>query len=580
MDDTDAALLCPETDSSGDENAIKSASPSPAHPTTTRKTNRSSRRELEEGENSASQSPSSLQSAPMSESSSHSLMEVEEDYPIENKYKSEADREAILALPEVERETILAERASVLERAVQRNQLKLILLERSRVTGDPDAKKRKLAVTELDDNQRKSTRQKTTLGGRKVGENSAPLEEYKRQREQREIDNEQRKKDNDVRAKDKKPIHDGGSDADAEGESDPELAVQEKATVPSPKKDAPNVATLQELNRIRFGRSRFVSICYTPGFEQGVVGCYVRASAGPDPRTGNMLYRVAQISEIVTGKPYAMEGKNKQIKVDLYAVLYIGKIQKKTLPFIHTSDSPFTEPELDRYRKLLESEELSLPSRSFVNQKIADINKLVNHSWTDAEITAKLKRSGIYNDRFASFEKMDIINRRNEAIELGDEAAVAKCDAELSALAGPKLAFGTSMVSPKKVKPYVETEQDRLALLNKRNRKANTEDVRKAQLAERYAEGVARHNAMQKRNELRLSQSTSPSKKVSPNTTPTKSQEDKPEVPQLTQTQTAFAATLKALQDAKTKAGKGRLTQYEEEDAFAKSVDIDVDFIC
>ena len=65
-----------------------------------------------------------------------------------------------------------------------------------------------------------------------------------------------------------------------------------------------------------------------------------------------------------------------------------------------------------------------------------------------------------------------------------------KIDADLAALEGPKLAFGTSLhkASPQKKE---KTQQERLAELNRINRKQNVQDVRRAQIAERKAERLA-----------------------------------------------------------------------------------------
>ena len=124
-----------------------------------------------------------------------------------------------------------------------------------------------------------------------------------------------------------------------------------------------------------------------------------------------------------------------------------------------------------------------------------DIDAVVNHRFTDAELQEKLKRSGVLNQRTVRFERIAINNRRRFAEERGDEAAIAKCDAELAVLNGPKLRYGTFLVDPKAqapAPPAEQTQQDRLAELNARNRKQNREDVRKAQLAERKAERLSR----------------------------------------------------------------------------------------
>lgn len=136
-----------------------------------------------------------------------------------------------------------------------------------------------------------------------------------------------------------------------------------------------------------------------------------------------------------------------------------------------------------------------LPTKRFLISKIDDINKLLSHQFTEEEIQEKLKRSGVLQNKFAPFERARIVARRKAAEDRGDEATIAKLDAELADLDGPKLAFGTSLRKPL---PKPETsspglsQQERLALVNRANRKANTQDVRKAQVMERKQEALAR----------------------------------------------------------------------------------------
>ena len=139
-------------------------------------------------------------------------------------------------------------------------------------------------------------------------------------------------------------------------------------------------------------------------------------------------------------------------------------------------------------------EDLPLPTKPYLISKIEDINALLNHRFTDEEIQEKLKRSGVLQNRYSTLDRHAIARRRKDAEARGDEAAIAKLDSELAALEGPKLAFGTSLRKAP-AKPSVlagESQQERLAALNRANRKANSEDVRKAQLAERKAEALAR----------------------------------------------------------------------------------------
>lgn len=140
----------------------------------------------------------------------------------------------------------------------------------------------------------------------------------------------------------------------------------------------------------------------------------------------------------------------------------------------------------------MSDEDLPIPKKSFLIAKIDEINALINHRFTAEEIEERLQRSGVLQNRYASLERVAIAKRRKAAIDRGDEAAVAKCDSELAALEGPKLAFGTTLRKARGALSYDAGQQERLAALNRANRKANTQDVRKAQQAERKADALAR----------------------------------------------------------------------------------------
>ena len=122
------------------------------------------------------------------------------------------------------------------------------------------------------------------------------------------------------------------------------------------------------------------------------------------------------------------------------------------------------------------------------------MTSVANRTFTEEELQEKLRRSGALTYRAAPLERMSVINRRKRAVEREDEAEVAKCDAELAALNGPKLRYGTFLLDPKATPsvPAAPTQQERLHELNLINRKKNREEVRKAQLAERKAQRLAR----------------------------------------------------------------------------------------
>ena len=188
----------------------------------------------------------------------------------------------------------------------------------------------------------------------------------------------------------------------------------------------------------------------------------------------------------------------------------VGKARKEW-PFIACSNSKFTEVrqdaaesiipvtvakkpqrEYDRYRKTIVTEGFTLPTKSALITKIDDINKLLNHKFTEAELQTKLKRSGVLQQKQVTIDRHNLLKRRKDAEHRGDALALESIDVELAALEGPKLAFGTSLVKSEPAVSASKTQQERLAELNRANRKFNTENVRRAQLAERKAEAIQR----------------------------------------------------------------------------------------
>ena len=222
-------------------------------------------------------------------------------YPIENKFYSEKDKAEIMALSEVQRESILAERAQEVERKQQDQILRRLYQGYQAKDGEKakaaKEKKRKAGAADLEEVQRKSSRQKTTLGGRKVGETSDAMEAYKRQREQKGLLNEQRKREGEER-KDRKgrgSVED--FEADAEGESEVEWDDGKpragRRSESRTRDEQP--ADLNDYNHVRVGRDNFAKVCFYPGFEDAIKNCFARISIGPDKASGENIYRVAQI---------------------------------------------------------------------------------------------------------------------------------------------------------------------------------------------------------------------------------------------------------------------------------------------
>ena len=198
-------------------------------------------------------------------------------FPIEGKFYSEQDRRKIMALSEVERESILADRAQIVERDTQDQHLRRLLQTRGNADTKSTDKKRKIGTTDPEDSPRKSSRQKTTLGGRKVGETSAAIDAYKRQREEKNLRDQQRKRDG-ANRKDRRARSSSEnrySSADAEGESEVEWD-DGKLKVDDTKFRSTQPADYNDVRRATLARGVLADFCFHPGFGEAVKDCYVR----------------------------------------------------------------------------------------------------------------------------------------------------------------------------------------------------------------------------------------------------------------------------------------------------------------
>ena len=205
-------------------------------------------------------------------------------FAIDNKFYSEKDQKEIMSLSEVQREEILAERAAALERKVQDQHLRRLLEDRGEIGRKSSDKKRKAG--DLEESPRKSSRQKTTLGGRKVGETSGAIEAYKRQREEKGLRDQQRRREG-ANKKDRRARSSSErfSSADAEGESDVEWD-DGKLKVDDYKVRHAQQADYNDVRRVTLPRMFLAEYCYHPGFPEAVRECFVRMAAKPKANGG------------------------------------------------------------------------------------------------------------------------------------------------------------------------------------------------------------------------------------------------------------------------------------------------------
>lgn len=433
----------------------------------------------------------------MSQSESEAEYAPAEDKPIfpyQRLYYDAEDEARIQAKPEIERERILAERSEQVERHEQDLTLRRLVEARNKEQAKTTAKnKRKAGVAELEESQRKSSRQRTKLGGGRVGEASSAIEAYKQQRAEKSLRDEQRRREAATRAA-RTPEANDLSDQEGEVSEDDYDADRRRTThfSPTPPKDDP-VADLVDVQRAKVGRDNFAQVCYHPGFEETITNCYARVCLGPGNTPGVNEYRLCLVKGFTTGKPYAMVGANgRPFPVNKYIIAAHGKAEK-SWSFLECSMGKFTDAEWRRYKIVMANEDCKIPKRSFINAKLDQINKLINHKFTHHEIDEKMRaQNDLLDTIFRTKEKEEIKEKLRAARHADeDESVIAELEDQLAAIRPMKLALNTTLERPGS--NYINKEAEKLAELNRRNERLSSENVRKAELAALHARKVRKH---------------------------------------------------------------------------------------
>lgn len=200
-------------------------------------------------------------------------------YPVDGMYVSQAEKAEIMAMREVEREQLIADRVSEIERQRQNRLLRQMVTSAENEERKQVKKKRSADTAELDDGQERSSRPRR-------GETA--MDSLRRARAEKQ----RRREDQDRRRDAFSPGARGSPEAE---ESDDDYGRPRSRT---PKEEAPRDAPppeLRDYERLRLGRNEFAQVCFTPGFEAAITGCYIRIALGPHPETGIEQYRMAVI---------------------------------------------------------------------------------------------------------------------------------------------------------------------------------------------------------------------------------------------------------------------------------------------
>ncbi|KAF9012012.1 hypothetical protein BDQ17DRAFT_1420408 [Cyathus striatus] len=386
--------------------------------------------------------------------------EKEEDadpYPLDGKYTDEADRQKLLEMSEIQREEILAQRAEEMQNLKDRRQLAQMVKNQGRpVDGDSVAQAAK--------------RQHTVRGATK--EKTRKLDELKAKRRAKD---EKRRHSSPRRDRSSSPMDMEISDSD---ESEDGIITKEEQQEEKERKifgssnkeeTEDQQASMADLQRLRVSREIIVKHALAPWFDEYMVGAWVRFLIGNE--NGQPVYRICQVTKIEMCKPYRINDKF----VDQQLELKHGKAVK-AWAMDKISNAPFTEREWDRLVKVCAMEEVKLPTKRMIDEKVLQMERLVAQPLTETDINtmlarkAQLQAAGNKTPHLSALERSRLNQARTLAIRRHDHAEVVQIDAQLAQ-------YVSSSPSP-------NPSTDLLAKVNERNRKANLESVRAAELAE------------------------------------------------------------------------------------------------
>ncbi|KAF8056914.1 hypothetical protein FPV67DRAFT_1529440, partial [Lyophyllum atratum] len=375
-------------------------------------------------------------------------------YPLDGKFIDEADRQRLMQMSEIEREEKIALRLEEKQRLHDRRMISQMVKEQRGGDVDGVAKAAK--------------RQHTVRGATK--EKSRKLDELKAKRKAK--DEKQRgspKRDRSSSPMDMEISDDESEDGQITKYEQEEEKDRKLFSKPVPVDDQP--VGMEDLEKCRITRDSLAKYCMAPWFQDYVQDAWVRYLIGQE--NGQPVYRICQITNLGADfvKPYRVNDKMANQVLELK--------HGKSVKLFHmdkVSNGPFIAKEFERLARTCSSEEVKLPTKRVLEKKVADMTRLVTQPITESDINAMLARKSQLSSSksigLTTMEKSRLTQARTLAQRRHDYAEVAEIDAKLVELGGV-------------VQPQLRDDTiDLLAKVNERNRKANTEAVRKAEIAE------------------------------------------------------------------------------------------------
>ncbi|CAX40619.1 subunit of the RNA polymerase II-associated Paf1 complex, putative [Candida dubliniensis CD36] len=393
--------------------------------------------------------------------------ELIDPYPLEGKYKDEADREALDNMDEMEREQILFDRMQEMDKYRERKYLQERMKQQKNAG--------RIEPT------RSSGRTKTGIKPAKKDK----LSELRKQRAQHSIRKSRRETDYVEGSEDEEPEEeDDDEEEEEEGFEDDyyddyDGAVTWGGASKVKKKRSTESAKLEDINRIKVGRTILTQYCFHSGFEDTILDTYGRINLGMDKSTRQPIYRMVKIIDVKSRPERAY--KLGRSSFDIYLIVSQNKRQTKDFPMSIFSDSPITQDEFDRYLKELNKTDEVIDFLDDVNLKFDELTKFYSKGLTDKDINAMIAKKQKIQEKKGNISMYDAVNRKTNLL---DRLKIAKQQGNLEKVQEiiKKLKEIDEILESQTSHQPTSESLNTMTLVNERNRKLNSTNIRKAEI--------------------------------------------------------------------------------------------------
>ncbi|WWC91323.1 uncharacterized protein L201_006266 [Kwoniella dendrophila CBS 6074] len=363
-------------------------------------------------------------------------------YPLEGKYKDEDDREALENMNEIERENILASRLEEMQKFKDSQALDAMF---KTIGGDDD---------EDDEDGPSRKRRKHTSVSKEASRAMADLKNRRKAKDERA----QRRA---ARQSQRRAASPGSDNSTEDGEishsqshshshsqkySPPHSPEYKPNQNQSPNKDSKEnldgtPANKQEVNSARLSRYELVDMMYKDGFEDVVIGAYVRLMASEPDEQGKPKYRIHRIKEVDTsGKfgAYNIEYKGRNVRDARGLLCSYGK-GARLFRIADVSNGDFEEKEFQRFTMTNKADGVKLPKRSELKNKHEEIKILRDRPMTDTEVNKQITMRKQYDpsaNRSALLKISQLMSTKELALRRNDSITVESINKEIIDLGG------------------------------------------------------------------------------------------------------------------------------------------------